>query len=167
MIIDHVRTRVMESLSTLKWKYESWEGKLYSYMIMDLMITKIEEAKEELRKQLLEEIPKHGTPTDDRQKHINYVCEMDGWAIFRENRVAKTPDLNGLTKLLEKNGIAIEEACNEVKKWEPDAGKVDFLVRSGRLASAEVDPLHKVQSAIVVRHRDELKDWLKKSGIVG
>lgn len=167
MIIDHVRTRVMESLSTLKWKYDTWEGKLYAYMIMDLMITKIEESKEELRKQLLEEIPKNGKPTDDREKHVNYICEMDGWTISRENRVGKVPEVSGLLKLLEKHGIEVGEACNEVRKWEPDSGKIEFLVRSGKLSAADVEPLHKVQSAVVVRHKDELKAWLKQSSIMG
>lgn len=164
-IIDHVRTRAMDSITSLKSRYSTWEGKLYAYMVMDLMIEKIEEGKEELRKQLLEEIPQKGIASDERPKHQNFVCEMDGWTISRECRVGKTPETNSLLKLLEKSGVAIEEACNEVRKWEPDAGKIDFLIKSGKLAQADVDPLYKVQTAVVVRHKDELKKWLKEQGI--
>ena len=166
LFIDHVRTRAMSSIAMLKAQANNWEGKLYAYAVLDLMITKADEAKESIRKQLLEEIPKMGKSTDERPKNPNYTYEIDGFTVSRESRVSKTPEVKALMKLLEKYNVPIEAACNEVRSWEPDPGKIEFLINSGKLKLDEVEPLHKVQLAVVLRHKDEFKTWLRSQDML-
>lgn len=102
----------------------------------------------------------------DKDAKGTYKIVVEGSNVFRQRRVAKSPDEKKLQTLLKSKGLKTSDAFTEVKSWELDPSKVEKLVKSGKMTQEEIDKLCKETFALVIEDSPDLKEVLEvlKSG---
>jgi len=81
--------------------------------------------------------------------------------IARQERVAKTPDAEGMKQLLQQNGMEVNDAFDVVKTLALNPSKVDFLVEIGQLDFRQVEGLKRRSTALKVTPKANTKARIK------
>lgn len=114
--------------------------------------------REALRDPLLKDA-ENGEVTDKGGFRLN----VGDHTVLKERRTASAPDEKKLMTLLEKKGLAVEQAFDKVTVLQPNPSKVSALVETGHLTEAEARDLYKVTFALVVRPGAELEALLENA----
>lgn len=129
-----------------------------AFAILDILSDKIEERRKELRAHLLAQAEAHGEANDSGHNKLM----IDGTLVVREKRASKTPDVDGLRRLLETKGIPITDVFDMRTVLELNVSKVENLVALGKLPEAEVNALKKVSYALKVTPAPILEQTLEE-----
>lgn len=125
---------------------------IVAWSVLDMFLDAIEERKELFRQRLLKTCEQDGVPTDKGGQRL-WVEDSE---VIREKRQNHLPEEADLKILLATKGIPLDQAFTEVKKFQMDASKLDFLQSTGKLTEEEVKERCKVAWALKVKHSDKL-----------
>lgn len=114
---------------------------------------------EELREPLMAVTEASGTLKAGNKEH-----DVDGSRVVVEHRKAKLPDSAGVTKLLQEKGISLTEAFDEVKSFQLNPSKLDFLVATGKVTKEQLEALCGEQLALRVYPSNFLKEAVGSLG---
>lgn len=122
-----------------------------------------EEAAKTRREAIRERLLKAAQEQGEANGKGGQKLEVGAHLINRERRVASSPDEKKLLGLLEKKGLAAEQAFDKVTILQPNPSKVANLVETGHLTEAEAKALYKETFACVVRASRELEALLENA----
>jgi hypothetical protein len=128
-----------------------------SWLVLDFAFDELEAKKKELRVVLLDWAAKNGEETEKGGQKL----AVAGHLVLREKRKASKPDEKDLRKLLEEKNIASKEVFDEVKTQVLNVSKLEFLVKTGKLAEEDVAKLYGVSWALRVFPSPALKEELE------
>lgn len=124
------------------------------WIALDTLEKVTKKRKEELRTALLGFADSHGDITDKGHKRL----VVDDNAVVKEKRVNKTPDLDKLRDLCDKNSIAKSKLPFDViETLVVNLSKVESLIELGFLDSKDVEALKAETVALQVEPSKTLK----------
>jgi hypothetical protein len=129
-----------------------------SFAILDIFIDMAEKRKKMFRDHLLEQAEAHGEEGDAGHNKLM----INGTLVIRERREAKTPDTDGIQRLLESRKMPITSVFDERTVLELNVSKVEHLVKLGKLPKEEVDALKKITYALKVKPAPMLQQMLEE-----
>lgn len=145
-----LRSKVMTTAID-QWDTETlvkaWAMLRYTQEVIDARL-------QQIRLRLMERAAQYGKATD---KGGNRLI-VEGTEVTRERRVASLPDEKTVRRLLEENGLKVDQAFSKVTKVVLDASKLQTLVDLGKLPEAEIDAARKVVWALRVKEASDLID---------
>lgn len=130
---------------------------VYAFHAVDQLGKALEVRREQLREFLLNQAKASGEATEGGGQSL----EVHGSTVLRERRQNQSPDAEMLKAVLQADGIEVEACFDEVKSLQFNPSKLKFMIDTGKIDPAKVEPLKKVSWAIRVTPSDELKKLMK------
>jgi hypothetical protein len=115
--------------------------------------------KEVLRHYLLDTVGEKGEASDKG----SFRLEVDGTVVVKERRGGQKLDGERLMDLLTAHKLEVSQGFDEVRLWQLNPSKVQWLLETGVLSEAEVEGLYNSPSyALRVKKSAELETALAK-----
>lgn len=131
-----------------------------AHLTLKLVGDLIKERAEILRLRLLDAAVKAGKQTEKGGYRYDTADDL---RILRERREKVDLSLEKVLALLEKNGVPVQEGCDEVKTLVVNRSKIQHLVDTGKLPKKDVEALVEVTYALRVFPSDTLAALLEQA----